>query len=161
MNEKAVDFLLIGPFPAVSVVSRPFRLFSGFSADVLPLGPLGRMPGHFGDCLASLGLCRASLVSFGGRSGPLLALFGLSWSLLPVSGHLCPIRWLSGLCTVRNGIKLMFTHSQYTYCGVQAVHRPPDGFSFLSGLVPLVLVCCLLLLTCCCYSLKVIREPSL
>ena len=73
-----------------------------------------------------------------GHVGPLLAWSGLSWTVLPVCGHSCPIQRASGPCTVRNSISLMVTHPQCICYGAQAIRRPPEAFFW--DLVPLVVV---------------------
>ena len=94
-----------------------------------------------GNCLAFL----AVLVLL----GSFCPLVGPSWSVLPVSGHFCPIWRVSGLCLVRNGIKLMVAHSPHNTPIVGS--RPYTGlqkdFHFYRGWYRLLVVACCLLAT--------------
>ena len=86
---------------------------------------------------------------FSGCFGDFWAIWALFWLFGGYYGDFCPFLrtcaavWrVYGLCTVENSIKLMFTQSQYTYCGIQAMNRPPDQFSVLPIIAGLLLACC-------------------
>ena len=133
-------------FPAVSVI---FGRFSGFLAVLAISGCFADFLPVPGDCL-TIPVTAWPSWPFGGGFGGLCAIVD---PFLVVWGPPGELRWFPAqlccgsavvldLCTVPTGIKLMFTQSQYTSCGVQAINRSPDGFSFL----PIIagLACCLL-----------------
>ena len=95
----------------------------------------------------------ASLGQLPGPLGPFLPTFGefwiivaprwpFLWSVLPVSGHLCPCQWVSGPCKRHKiDVYALTIHLIWDPGHTQA----PGSFSFLSSLVPLA--CSLLLAT--------------
>ena len=128
-------FSRLGAVPAVLVV---FWLFLWFSAS------LGQSSGHFSDCVARFALFYPCWWFLG--------CFGLSLALL---GHFCQFSAISVISILACFLPLpsrkrhqidvyTLTIHHLLWDLIQAIHRCLEGFSFLSGLVPLV-ACCLLL----------------